>query len=183
MEEHVTDGGGVRKAWTVLIVGFFVVALGLIVAVAWVRFSKTEPANPTENEDGNVDMSMVAESINTALKACSDIKNDFFNGRITFKESYGKFEEAFDGGNSIYKIQLTICQANFVYKNTEDAGLAIEVMEKVDGVVDDDTNVTTKVDYYVAIFTLLYFSKPPPSLQRDAVIILSGYFFEALINL
>ena len=86
---------------------------------------------------------------NISASEVSEKIEDKFNNELDYSlnDAINEYESAMDSGPDTHKVYIAIYYATFAYDNNGDIDEAVDILKRVEPLVDDDT----AVDYYVAL--------------------------------
>ena len=137
----------VSKDWrssrlmTAVLVGLIVIALGLGVGIYFIRHSSIEFVDEDNGYYGAADALVESQEIWSRFENDADYSLDV---------AYSDYERLIEDSDNTVKNYILAYYADFVYRQTGEVDLAIEIMEKNENNLGDDG----KVDYYLMLQNL-----------------------------
>lgn len=127
---------GKKRVMIILVVLLIICIVGVVMVMV---VSKNDPGSiADENIVENISASEVSEKI-----------EDKFNNELDYSlsDAINEYESAMDSGPDTHKVYIAIYYATFIYGNNGDIDEAVDILKRVEPLLDDDT----AVDYYVAL--------------------------------
>lgn len=128
----------------VLLLGIVCLAIA-IVATNTIRSDERPSGAPPEDILDRIG------STNLAIEKCEEIKDLFRRGVADKADADRKYRDEFSSSDSIYKVYVAMCYADFAYENGDGMDRAVEIMKSVEPLPEDNT---VKMDYYVKMIDL-----------------------------
>lgn len=127
---------GKKKTWIVVASLLVMCAVGVIIVLV------VNKNNPERIADENIVENVSASEISEKIE-------DKFNNELDYSlsDAINEYESAMSSGPDTYRVYIAIYYATFIYDNNGDIDEAVDILKRVESLVDD----STAGDYYVTL--------------------------------